>query len=127
MWTGRRSARQSRRCAPELPGERTISWPAGARMRGCRADLPPQLLAWAPAEAGDQDRAAAGAWRSRRPARRRVAWEAPAWPAAAPGEPDPSAGRAADRGAAGPGDEPAGRSPAFSLPPLAHRGGRGPR
>src|SRR5215813_7297138 len=101
---------------------RTLSWPAGARMRGCRADLPPQLLAWAPAEAGDQGRAAAGAWRSPRPARRRAAREAPAWPAAAPGEP----GRAADRGAAGPGGEAAGRSPAFSLPPLARRGGRGP-
>src|SRR6266404_5088998 len=102
MWTGRISARQSRRFAPELPGERTISWPAGARTRGYRADLPPQPLAWG-------------------------AWEAPAWPAAAPGERDPSAGRAADRGAAEPRDEPAGRAPAFSVPLLAHHGGRGLR
>src|SRR5438132_2496892 len=131
-WTGRTSARQSRRFAPELPRERTISWPAGARTRGCRADLPPQPLAWVawmPGEAGDQGRPAAGAWRIPRPvARRRAAWEAPAWeapawPAAAPGERDPSA----DRGAAGPRDEPAGRAPAFSVPPLAHRGGQGPR
>src|SRR5215831_5001910 len=130
MWTGRTERPAVPAIRAGTAWARTLSWPAGARMRGYRADLPPQLLAWAPAEAGDQGRAAAGAWRSPRPARRRAAWaawEAPAWPAAAPVEPDPSAGRAADRGAAGPGDEPAGRSPAFSLPPLAHRGGRGPR
>src|SRR5215472_17573978 len=118
MWTARTSARQSRRFAPELPGERTISWPAGAITRGCRADLPRQPLAWVPAEPWGQGRAAAGAWRIPTPARQRVASEAPAWPAAAPGEPDPSAGRSAARGAAGPGGGPAGRSPTFFAPPL---------
>src|SRR5262249_918074 len=98
--------------------------------------LPPQPLAWGawvPGEAGDQGRAAPGAWRIPRPAARgRVAWEAPtweapAWPAAAPGGRDRSAAPPADREAAGPGGGPAGRAPAFSLPPLAHRGGRGLR
>src|SRR5258708_15939882 len=118
MWTGGISARQSRRFAPELPGERTISWPAGARTRGYRADLPPQPLAWGawvPAEAGDQGRAAAGAWRIPRPAARgRAAWEAPAWPAAAPGEREPPAGRAAGRGGGEPRGQPPGPAPAFA-------------
>src|SRR5215831_18330858 len=105
MWTGRTQRPAVPAIRAGTAWARTLSWPAGARTRGCRADLPPQLLAWTPAEAGDQGRAAAGAWRSPRPARRCVAWEVPAWPAAAPEEPDPSAGRAADRGAAGPGHE----------------------
>src|SRR5262249_57990641 len=108
MWTGRTQRPAVPAIRAGTAWARTLSWPAGARMRGCRADLPPQLLAWAPAEAGDQGRAAAGAWRSPRPARRRVAWEAPAWPAAAPG---PSGGPAAGPGGAGPGGG-AGRPPA---------------
>src|SRR5258708_14439632 len=106
MWTGGISARQSRRFAPELPGERTISWPAGARTRGYRADLPPQPLAWGawvPAEAGDQGRAAAGAWRIPRPAAPgRAGWMRASWAAVQGGRPVPSAAPPAGSGAAQP-------------------------